>query len=160
MPKTGFYTAANFTAERCLGYLISQTHALLRPQVEALFGHDGFTFSHWRVLRCLRDGVANNCADISRELSHDKGSMTRLVDQLEERGLLKRHRDGDDRRIVFLTLTREGREAVDSLVPDVVAYYNALLANFSERDIETFITLLTRLRQDLQRRESREASEP
>src|SRR5271165_2645171 len=90
MTKHLHYDTENFVAPNCLGYLVSQAHLTLRPQVEALFEREDISFTQWRVLMCLRDHVANTSADVSRELAHDKGSMTRLVDQLEERGLLRR----------------------------------------------------------------------
>lgn len=151
MSKTLHYRQDNFTGPDCVGYLISQTQAALRPQFEALFEREEISFSQWRVLMCLRDGIANTCADISRELSHDKGSMTRIVDQLEERRLLQRQRDDDDRRVVFLALTPAGRQAVNAVVPKVVDYFNALLADFSREDVRRLTELLTRLRANLLR---------
>ncbi len=44
-------------------------------------------------------------------------SMTRLVDRLEERGLIERRRDDEDRRKVVATVTDEGRRLVSAVVP-------------------------------------------
>ncbi len=109
MAKNVHYRAREFRAEICIGYLVSRIHATCRAELEAEFEGEDISFTQWRVLMCLRDDIANTAADISRELSHDKGSMTRIVDQLEERGFLLRQRDKDDRRLVFLTLTAAGR---------------------------------------------------
>ncbi len=158
MAKHDHYHVGEFAAPSCIGYLISQAHADIRPQVEALFEREDVSFSQWRVLMCLRDGLASTCADISRELSHDKGSMTRLIDQLEERGLLTRRRDAEDRRVVFLDMTPAGRAAVNTLIPKVVTYFNALLANFSPQEVKVLTELLTRLKLALEHRE--EAVQP
>lgn len=139
------YRVENFTGVECIGYLLSKTQASMRPQVEALFEREDITFSQWRVLMCLRDGLANTSADISRELSHDKGSMTRIVDQLDERGLLRRQRDNEDRRMVFLALTAAGRAAVQRMVPKVVAYFNDLLDGFAPEDVRRLTLLLKKL---------------
>lgn len=151
MTRHDYYDTENFVAPNCVGYLISQAQGTLRPQVEALFEHEDISFSQWRVLMCLRDGVANTCADISRELSHDKGSVTRLVDQLEARGLLTRERDDNDRRVVFLTLTPGGREALARLVPKVIGYFNDVFATFSEHEATLLVALLTKLTDVLKR---------
>jgi DNA-binding MarR family transcriptional regulator len=146
---TEHYRVDNFAGPQSIGFLLCQTQSVLRPQVEALFEREDISFSQWRVMMCLRDGIAATCAELSRELAHDKGSMTRLVDQLEERGLLARERDAEDRRIVFLTLTPAGHAAVNALVPKVVVYYNALLRAFSAEEVASLTHLLKRLRSAL-----------
>ena len=146
MTQPGFYRVDDFRGPDCIGYLVSQAQSGMRPQVEALFTREEVSFSQWRVLMCLRDGLAHTCADISRELSHDKGSMTRLIDQLEARSYLRRKRDADDRRQVFLELTLAGRAAADRLVVKVVAYFNELLDGFSEDEVKDLIRLLRKLR--------------
>lgn len=150
MPKHAHYHVDTFSGPICIGYLVSRAFASNRAQLDQLFEREDINFTQWRVLMCLRDGTANTCADISRELAHDKGSMTRLVDQLEERGFLKRQRDADDRRVVFLVLTAAGRAAVNRLVPKLVDYYNALLADFSPQDVKLLTQLLTKFRRALQ----------
>ena len=149
MGKNAHYRADNFGAEGCIGYLMSRTVATNRAHLETVFENEDISFTQWRVLMCLRDGLANTCADVSRELAHDKGSMTRLIDQLEERGFLKRRRDQEDRRIVFLTLTPSGRAAVNRLVPKLVDYYNHLLTGFTQQEVKVLTQLLKKLRDSL-----------
>jgi DNA-binding MarR family transcriptional regulator len=139
------YRSENFAARDCVGYLISRVQSLMRPQIEAVFDKQDLTFSQWRVLMCLRDGIANTCADISRELSHDSGSLTRLADQLDRRGLIHRTRDRKDRRVVTLALTPAGRAAIKAVLPNVVAHFNDLLEGFSAHEAKMLVALLTRL---------------
>lgn len=150
MTRYTHYQAETFTGPDCVGYLISRAQAYNRSQLEAVFAGDAISFTQWRVLICLRDGLANTCADISRELAHDKGSMTRIVDQLEARGLLTRRRDGEDRRVVFLELTPAGRDAVNGLVAKVVDYYNEVLAEFTPQEVALFTGLLAKFKTALQ----------
>jgi DNA-binding MarR family transcriptional regulator len=149
MGKLQHYRVDDFRGETCVGYLISSATASNRQQLERQFEGEAITFTQWRVLMCLRDELANTCADISRELAHDKGSMTRLIDQLEERGFLRRQRDRQDRRIVFLTLTAAGRAAVNRLVPKLVDYYNQLLTGFTQQEVKVLTQLLKRLKDSL-----------
>ena len=140
-----YYHPESFSARQCVGYLVARAHNLLRPQIEAVFDKQDLTFSQWRVLMCLRDGLASTCADISREISHDSGSLTRLVDQLDRRGLIRRTRDRKDRRVVTLALTSAGRAAVNAAMPNVVAHCNDVLEGFSANEVKTLIALLTRV---------------
>ena len=146
MGKHQHYRVEDFRGEICIGYLISRFYALNRSQLEAEFEGEDINFTQWRVLMCLRDGLAGTSADLSRELAHDKGSMTRLVDQLESRGMIRRQRDKNDRRLVFLRLTASGRAAVNRLIPKLVNYYNELLEGFSPQEVKHLTQLLTKLR--------------
>ena len=73
----------------------------------ALAGHD-FTLMQWIVLLYLRDGLASTASDIAREFRHDSGALTRVIDQLQKRGLVSRRRSTSDRRVVDLALTAKG----------------------------------------------------
>jgi DNA-binding MarR family transcriptional regulator len=52
---------------------------------------------------------------LGTELALAPPSMTRLADRLEERGLIRRERDADDRRKVVATLTDEGRQLLSAI---------------------------------------------
>jgi DNA-binding MarR family transcriptional regulator len=54
---------------------------------------------------------------LGSELALAPPSMTRLIDRLEERGLIERRRDDEDRRKVVATVTDEGRRLVSAVVP-------------------------------------------
>ena len=85
------------------------------------------------MLAWLRDGIAVNPKDICAQFRHDSGALTRVIDQLAERGLLERSRRDRDRRKVELDLTPAGREVIESLVPLVVEKLNLALADFSAK---------------------------
>jgi len=117
----------------------------MMPQAQARFADADLTLTHWIALLSLRDSVARTCSDIARHLGHDTGATTRLIDQLESRGLVLRRRDDNDRRIVNLTLTAAGRIASAELTPRVIQYWNDMLANFTAAEATTLIELLARL---------------
>jgi DNA-binding MarR family transcriptional regulator len=75
---------------------------------------------------------------------------------MEERGLLKRQRSGEDRRVVELTLLPEGKKTVESLIHIVVDFYNDLLDDFTREEVDQIVHLLTRLvgKLDAQRKEA------
>lgn len=145
------YRPENFEARRSVGYLIKRLNSLSMPRLEALFGNEELTFSHWIALMALRDGLAHTCADIARHMSHDSGATTRLVDQLEARGLLTRQRSKDDRRVVELSLTPSGRNVVRTLMPHVIDFWNGALEEFSPEEFETLVSLLARLAARIER---------
>jgi DNA-binding MarR family transcriptional regulator len=62
-----------------------------------------------------------------------------------ERGLVTRARDEADRRVVRLGLTARGRKLVEAQAPKVMDFWNGLLTGFSHAEVDTLISLLTRL---------------
>ncbi len=137
-----FYRAETLTTQNSVGYVMRRAHSLMRVLLEAAFEREEINFSQWAALVCLRDGVARTAADISRCLSHDSGSLTRLIDQLEGRNLLQRRSCPHDRRVYELVLTPEGQAMLRALTPAVADIYNQVLADFTRPEIETLLRLL------------------
>jgi DNA-binding MarR family transcriptional regulator len=139
------YRAATYTARDSVGYLLRRVYSIMHERMEAaLAGHD-FTLMQWIVLLYLRDGIASTASDIAREFSHDSGALTRVIDQLQRRGLVSRRRSTSDRRVVDLTLTKKGGQTIEELLPVVVGQMNEALAPFTRAEFEQMRSLMERL---------------
>lgn len=141
----GFYQVETFTGCRSIGYLVRRLNTLLMPHAEALFADAELSFAQWVILMALRDKRAETCADIARHMNYDTGAITRLVDQLEKRGLVARARSTTDRRIVHLKLLPKGKAMAKALTPLIVDFWNRILAVVSHADAEKLVGLLTGL---------------
>src|ERR1700722_5787924 len=108
-----FYPTSHYGMQNSVGYMIRRTANMVLPQMEALFGDAGLTFSQWTVLMALREWRQSTSGEIARNICHDAGSLTRMIDQLDERGLITRLRSAADRRVVMLTLTPKGSALVE-----------------------------------------------
>jgi DNA-binding MarR family transcriptional regulator len=139
------YSPESFHLEDSLGYLVKRTQRLMHDRIEAAFASQGITFQHWAVLMHLRDGLATTTAGLCQELRHDSGAMTRLIDQLEERGFIGRRRQEADRRIVDLELTAAGRKMVESLIPLAVETLNGALSGFTKAEVQQLQGLLRKI---------------
>lgn len=144
MPKQIFKTAT-FRMADSVGYLVKHAQLAMRARVELAFASQGITFQQWIVLMHLRDGLANTVAELCREARHDSGAMTRIIDQLEERGLIERQRKTSDRRVVNLSLTPAGRKMVESLIPLVVDTLNLALDGFTHAEVAQLQEYLRRI---------------
>jgi DNA-binding MarR family transcriptional regulator len=145
MPKKPYYSLENLSCRRSIGYLVRRLHNLVVPRAEAQFAHAELSFTQWVTLMGLGEGIAKTCAEVAQHLGHDTGATTRMLDQLEERGLVKRERDTADRRVVNVVLTAKGRAMSKTLAPRMVDMWNESLADFSRAEVNTLIELLTRL---------------
>jgi DNA-binding MarR family transcriptional regulator len=93
----------------------------------------------------LREYGGLTAAELARDICHDPGSLTRIIDELESRALVSRQRSSADRRLVVLNLTAKGLSLLESVIPRVVEFWNGLLDGFTQADVKLMIRLLSRL---------------
>jgi DNA-binding MarR family transcriptional regulator len=139
------YRPENYRARGSVGYLLKRAHLLLLDQLESVVARSDITITQWVVLMHLRDGLAINATDLCAQLRHDSGALTRLIDQLEARGLVQRERSREDRRAVQLRLTDAGSHTLASLLPGVVDRLNFALREFSQAEASELNRLLEKL---------------
>jgi len=139
------YAAASFKARQSIGYLLKRAHGLLMERAEAAFENHDITFTQWVILLRLRDGLGNTAAELCRGVGHDSGALTRVLDQLEKRRLIERSRSKQDRRVVELSLTRQGHAMLESLIPVTVDKLNEAVGEFSAAEFREFMRLLEKL---------------
>ncbi|MBL8271036.1 MarR family winged helix-turn-helix transcriptional regulator [Steroidobacter sp.] len=139
------YKPESFHLRDSIGYLVKRSQRLMQERIEGLFEKQDFTLQQWVVLMYVRDGLAVTVADICRDLHHDSGAMTRLVDQLEDRKLIERRRSAEDRRVIELSLTKAGSDVLDTLVPTACDALNTALDGFSREEVKLMQSMLRRL---------------
>jgi DNA-binding MarR family transcriptional regulator len=144
------YKAASYKSQSSIGYLVKRAHSLTLDVLEPVIEQHGFSFIQYVILATLRDGIAVNPKVICSQYRHDSGALTRVIDQLAERGLLERVRRDRDRRKVELQLTPAGRQTIESLIPQVVDKMNEVLADFSKPEFQELLRLLIKLNTTLQ----------
>jgi len=140
-----YYDVASFAPRISLGYLVRRINKLSVARIEATFDGSEISFTQWIVLALVSSGIATTCAELSRNMDHNSGAMTRVIDQLEERGLLVRRRDNDDRRVSNLSITEAGSQTVHELVGRVVDIWNDILGDFDHDEITRLIATLSKL---------------
>ena len=144
------YQVSTYKAQNSVGYLVKRAHSLMMDVMEPVFEARGFTFLQYVILSWLRDGIALNPKDICTQYRHDSGALTRVIDQLAERGLLERVRRDRDRRKVELQLTAAGSEAIEGLIPLVVDKLNQALTEFTSAEAHELQRLLIKLNTTMQ----------
>jgi DNA-binding MarR family transcriptional regulator len=144
------YQISTYRAQNSVGYLVKRAHSLMLASIEPLLEERGFTYFQYAILSWLRDGIAVNPKDICSQFRHDSGALTRVIDQLAERGLLERIRRDRDRRKVELQLTPAGLTSIEGLIPPILEKLNLALAGFSGAEFEEFLRLLVKLNTTLQ----------
>ena len=144
------YQVSTYKAQLSVGYLVKRAHSLMLDIMEPVIEQRGFSFVQYVVMSALRDGIAMNPKVICAQFRHDSGALTRIIDQLAERGLLERVRRDRDRRKVELQLTPAGRETIEGIIPLVVDKLNEVLSDFSKAEVQELLRLLVKLNTTLQ----------
>src|SRR6266581_9606603 len=101
------YDAETFEPGRCVGPLINRVRLALLEALDSALAPHNVTSAQYVILSTLASG-ADSASQICKGISYDAGAMTRMIDRLEQRGLLRRSRDPGDRRLVNLELTEKG----------------------------------------------------
>lgn len=145
-PKSApIYDRATYSRENSMGYLMRRITQLTVGQVDRRLGWTGLTQAQWAPLFLIHRGEANTLAALARELQVDAGALTRTLDRLEAKGLCRRERSAEDRRVVHLTLTPEGEKAAEPVPGILCDVSNAILEGFSKDEWETLMGFLQRI---------------
>jgi DNA-binding MarR family transcriptional regulator len=148
--ETGFYDPADYKPQESVGYLMRRIVHEVSGQIERQFDSCGLTNAQWLPLFKLHLGSVSTVAELARECQLDTGGMTRLLDRLEAKGLVRRVRSCEDRRVVNLELTDEGRDAA-RVVPTVLCgVQNAALRGFTPDEWRQLRDLLARMLRNAQ----------
>lgn len=153
MPQP-YYTVDTLEAGKSIGFLIKRCGGLMSQIAERRFAGEPVSFMQWMVLAHLGRFEHLTATALSAQTCHDMGALTRLVDDLEEAGLVHRERSERDRRVVEIALTPEGRRQLQSGKRLVVELLNSLVTPFSRQEIETLIALLQRMMGRMQEAEA------
>ena len=128
---------------------IARTAALLTHRFAESLKSYGITPTQYNVLRILRGaGVEGLCRNEIRDrLVAQVPDVTRLLDRLEEAGLVQRERSARDRRLVTTRITRDGLKLLTRLDDPVVKTQEGQLGHLSQAQLRTLIDLLGTVRE-------------
>jgi DNA-binding MarR family transcriptional regulator len=113
----------------------------------------GMTIPRWTVLSQLAVRDGRSIGDLARATVTKQSSLTRVVDQMERDGLVRRHAAHSDHRIVEVLLTEEGRATYDEVVPLAVQRTHQTLDGLRKGEVEMLSSLLDRLLSNIRRSE-------
>jgi DNA-binding MarR family transcriptional regulator len=89
--------------------------------------------------------TAKSASELCKGISYDAGAMTRMIDRLESKGLIRRNRRADDRRVVYLELTEEGSRLYPRMREVSMGVVNRFLRGFSPAEARQLESYLSRM---------------
>ncbi len=128
-----------------LGLLLGRAALLKDRIIDTHMEPHGVTAAQFKVLIIIAQFDVDTPAELCRNLSLDSGSMTRMLDRLEQKGLLARKRSEQDRRQVQLVLTEDGQRLADMLPHIGVQSMNELAGALEPGELQTLEAILTKI---------------
>ncbi|MGW7525820.1 MarR family winged helix-turn-helix transcriptional regulator [Streptomyces sp. NPDC054783] len=108
---------------------INRCAALLQQAEDAPLRRAGLSRPEFDLLGALRrTGHELTPGELVRETFSSGAAVTKRLKQLTERGLVERRGDARDRRVAHVRLTDAGRDLVDGILPEQLAYENSVLS--------------------------------
>jgi DNA-binding MarR family transcriptional regulator len=132
-----------------LGFLLSDVSRLMRRRFDERARQVGATRAQWRTLITLSRNEGINQGGLAELLEVEPITLCRMIDRLEESGLVERRRDPADRRAWLLFLTEKSRPLLEDLKEVAQEMIEQALAGIGESDRERLTAVLDTIRANL-----------
>ncbi|HEY6564041.1 MAG TPA: MarR family winged helix-turn-helix transcriptional regulator, partial [Pirellulaceae bacterium] len=121
-----------------------RTYDRLRMLEDELFGRFDLTSQQYNVLRLLQahDPGTLRTLDLAARLVSRAPDITRMLDRLEERGWIERHRPSDNRRVVVVRISAAGRRLLDAIHGSLRECHARQLGHLSRGELKQLSHLL------------------
>lgn len=134
-----------FRLDDSLGFLLNCAAFAMRRGLEQRLAKHGLTAPQWAVLARLWEENVQSPSVIGRNLHFDRPTITGIVDRLEKKGLVRKTREAEDRRVVRIHLTARGREMERQLPPYAREVNRVAAQGMSEAEVERLKGSLRRI---------------
>jgi DNA-binding MarR family transcriptional regulator len=133
-------------AEELRGLVLDILQQFRKVDAEAANGpHMDLSLQELRVVEYLGDGGPRMMRELAEFLLVAVNSVTSTVDNLEKKGLVRRQRSAEDRRVVYVELTNAGRRAYDAAAGEKLSLLRIMLGALSADDQQKFIALFRKI---------------
>jgi DNA-binding MarR family transcriptional regulator len=107
------------------------------------------TLNEWRVCASLFENEHSTLSQVAYSCSNDPSTLSRTVNRLIQKGLVKRVQSKIDRRSYLLTLTGTGRTLTEKIIPLAQKYETQALNNFKESEVDQLRKLLKKVYENM-----------
>lgn len=141
----------SFTPQDLPHYWINRLGFLIRKTLQAKFRQAGIGIGaeEWAVLLHLWQEDGLSAGQLAALTIRDRPAMSRLLDTMAERGLIRRDPDPTDRRRLCVRLTGKGRALRADLVPLAEALVGRSLNGVAPDDLAATLRVLRRMHDNL-----------
>jgi DNA-binding MarR family transcriptional regulator len=135
----------NSMAGGLLGFMLNETRNANFSQIEKELAPLNITSAQFKIIIGIAHERASTLSEFARFFDYDPGAMKRLIDRVEEKGLIRRAPSLVDRRLIHLELTEEGRAMYPLIMRAVSKVNKKMLEGFSDVETAQFQFFLQRV---------------
>jgi DNA-binding MarR family transcriptional regulator len=141
----GLYQVDNYRISESIGYLTKRVVAVVSTALDQELAEYDITHQQFSILMILTETNCTTAADIARITCGDTGAMTRMLDRLEAKSIVRRVRSSADRRIVNIELTDAGRIFAHKMPIIAINVLNRYLQGFEAAELELMKSFMRRI---------------
>ncbi len=136
-----------YRRDESIGYLINSVGSRIAKGLKQLFDEHslGLNPQEWGIIAIIAENGEMSQIEISHRCFHDKVMVSRIIDDLEKRQIVKRRKDPADRRSNRIVLLPKGQAIYQQVVPIISAYLQRISEPLSPAELAALKTTLQKL---------------
>lgn len=127
--------------------ILMQTSRAIQERIRDDMAKNNLSITEFSVLEVLFHKGKQTIQQVGSSILISSGSMTYVIDKLEQKNLLKRNACPDDRRAIHVTLTEEGMELLNKVMPKHEDFVEYAFNSLDSSEAETLVRLLKKLKE-------------
>jgi DNA-binding MarR family transcriptional regulator len=139
------YDRKSYDPTRSIGGLLGRVKLAMVAAMDTELAPLDVTAAQFVILKAIATGEADCASGLCKDISYDPSAMTRMLDRLERRGLVRRVVRPNDRRACSLELTAEGKAIYPKLQASGMKVLNRFLRGFTHKEARQLETFLQRM---------------
>lgn len=122
--------------------LLMKTNKAIQERIRLEMITNGLNVTEFSVLEVLYLNGKQTMHQIGDSIFVSSGSLTYVINKLEQKGLLKRNACLNDRRVIHVELTNNGISLMNEIMPDHRNFINYMFESLNEEESQTIVKLL------------------
>jgi DNA-binding MarR family transcriptional regulator len=139
------YDKETFEPREAVGALIGLARKTMINKIDAELAPFDVSAAQWLVVLLVGENAVASASGLCDTLAYDPGAMTRLLDRLERKGIVRRVRSPEDRRTIQLELTESGKALYPKIIAAIADVNNSVLRGFSRTEVSQLEGYLRRM---------------
>jgi MarR family transcriptional regulator, 2-MHQ and catechol-resistance regulon repressor len=123
-----------------------QTSKAIQERIRDEMSKYKLSITEFSVLEVLFYQGKQTIQQIGTRILISSGSMTYVIDKLEQKGIIKRNDCKEDRRVIHITLTPEGMDMMENIMPKYQDMVDSFFEDLTEDDSELMIHFFNKVR--------------